>query len=148
VDSQKCSTYILISGSAMILVGLVGGILVPMAPFPRLALGAHIQFVTNGMLFVIQALVLRSFRPRFGNAAAWIAVVAAFFTWLMALSEAMNSCWGTLQTLPIAGHEAGAQGGTALQEILVKIPHGLAAIALIMSWALLISGLFRRAEAK
>src|SRR6266404_190265 len=114
MNIDKCARHILISGSAMILVGLIGGILVPIAPFPRLALGAHIQFVTNGMLFVIQALVLHLFHPRFGNKSAWITVLAAFLTWFMAFSEAMNSWWGTLQTLPIAGHQAGATGGTAL----------------------------------
>jgi (hydroxyamino)benzene mutase len=146
MNIDKCTRAILISGTAMILVGLLGGILVPMTPHPRLALGAHIQFVTNGMLFVLQACVLQIFRPSFGTKAAWITVMAAFFTWLMAISEWLNAWWGTLQTLPLAGGQAGATGGTPLQEVLVKAPHGLAAIALILSWALVLKGLAARGK--
>jgi hydroxylaminobenzene mutase len=44
---NNSSRQILIRGLALVLVGLVWGFVVPQTPHPRLALGAHIQFVTN-----------------------------------------------------------------------------------------------------
>ena len=146
MNLEKCKSHVLISGSAMILVGLIVGALVPVFPFPRLAVGAHIQFVTNGILFIVQSLVLHSFQPRFGKFSSWITISAAFLTWLMAASEVLNSFWGTLETLPIAGRQAGATGGTAIQEAVVKLPHGLAALSLIISWGFTINGLLKRAD--
>ena len=56
-----------------------------------------------------------------------------------------------LETLPIAliaGRQAGATGGTALQEILVKLPHGLAGVALILSWVMTLNSLLRNGTKK
>ena len=50
------SRQILIHGMALVMVGLLWGLVVPATPHPRLALGAHIQFETNGMLFIVLAL--------------------------------------------------------------------------------------------
>ena len=55
---QTGGKQILIHGLALILAGLVWGFIVPTTPYPRLALGAHVQFETNGMLFVLLAVLL------------------------------------------------------------------------------------------
>lgn len=55
---QVGSRGILIHGMLLVLVGLVWGFAVPGTPHPRLALGAHIQFVTNGILFMVLATAL------------------------------------------------------------------------------------------
>lgn len=99
------------------------------------------------MLFVVHALVLQSFHPRLGKFSTRITMVASFFTWLMATSEVLNSFRGTLETLPIAGHQAGVKGGTAIEEALVKLPHALAGVALILSWGLTINGLLFNKQA-
>jgi hypothetical protein len=46
---HSSSRQILIHGLMLVLVGLVWGLVVPNTPYPRLALGAHIQFETNGL---------------------------------------------------------------------------------------------------
>ena len=67
-------------------------------------LGAHIQLVSNGRLFIIQATALLALPHS------------------MALSEVANAWWGTLQPLSIAASQAGATGGEAWHELVLKAP--------------------------
>jgi len=67
-------------------------------------------------------------------------LLAAWLTWLMALSEVANSWWGTNQLLPIAAGQAGATGGAAWQETVIKMTHISSGLALIVAWAILIAG--------
>lgn len=134
------SRKILVHGLALILAGLIFGFAPPLAPYPRLALGAHIQFVTNGMLFVLLALVVLKMPLCVGPKSVRVMVIAAWLTWLMALSEAANAWWGANQMLPIAAKQAGATGGAPWQELVVKLCHLPAAVGLILSVMLLIIG--------
>jgi hypothetical protein len=95
-----------------ILVGLLWGLVVPHTPFPRLALGAHIQFETSGMLLMLVGIVLLTLPHSVGSKSMIVMLITVGLTWLMALSEAANAWWGTVQMLPIAAHEAAATGGT------------------------------------
>jgi (hydroxyamino)benzene mutase len=137
---QTGGKQILIHGLALVLAGLVWGFAPPLTPYPRLAVGAHIQFETNGLLFVVLGiLVLRL--PHFAGSGAVLAiVVSAWLTWLMALSEVANAWWGTSQLLPVAARQAGAVGGAPWQEFVVKLCHVPAALSLILSFVLLIIG--------
>lgn len=140
---QSGSQHVLIHGMALVLVGLVWGLVVPHTPYPRLALGAHIQFVTNGMLIIVLAVLLLKLPNRVGPKSVWVMVLAAWLTWPMALSEAANAWWGTTQMLPIVASQAGATGGQAWQELLVKLSHIAAGLGLIAAWALLLAGFVR-----
>jgi (hydroxyamino)benzene mutase len=137
---------ILIHGLALILAGLVWGFAPPLTPYPRLALGAHIQFVTNGMLLVLLGILLLKLPHSVGHKAVWVMVVTAWLTWPMALSEAANAWWGANQILPIAAKQAGAVGATPWQELVVKLCHLPAALSLILSWTLLIVGFVKHRE--
>ena len=143
MSPQRGSREILIQGMALVLVGLVWGLVVPSTPYPRLALGAHIQFVTNGMLFIVLATVLLALPHRVGPRSLRIMRLSVWLTWLMALSEAANAWWGTTQMLPLAAHQAGATGGAPWQELVVKLTHIGAALGLILAWSLLIVGFIR-----
>lgn len=134
---------ILVHGLALVLVGLVFGFALPLAPYPRLALGAHIQFVTNGLLFVLLALVVLKLPYCADLKAVRVLVISAWLTWLMALSEAANAWWGANQMLPIVAKQAGATGAEAWQELVVKLCHLPAAVGLILSVTLLIIGVVR-----
>jgi hydroxylaminobenzene mutase len=134
---------ILIHGLTFIFVGLVWGLVVPHTPYPRLALGAHIQFEGSGVLFMVVALLLLKLPHRVGTKSIWVLLLAVWLTWAMAFSEVANAWWGTIQMLPIAGHEAGALGGTAWQEAVVKIAHIAAGLGLIVAWGLLLIGFVR-----
>jgi hydroxylaminobenzene mutase len=131
---------ILVHGLALVLVGLVFGFALPLAPYPRLALGAHIQFVTNGLLFVLLALVVLKLPCCAGPKTVRVLVISAWLTWLMALSEAANAWWGANQMLPIVAQQAGATGAAPWQELVVKLCHLPAAVGLILSVTLLIIG--------
>ena len=50
----------------LVFVGLVWGLVVPGTPFPRLALGAHIQLSSNGMLLMVMATALLALPHRVG----------------------------------------------------------------------------------
>jgi len=138
------SRQLLIHGMVLVLVGLVWGLLVPGTPFPRLALGAHIQFVTNGMLFILLATALLALPHSVGLKSVWVMVVAAWLTWTMAISEVANSWWGTTKMLSIAASQAGATGGEPWQELVVKLTHIGAGLGLIVAWSLLVVGFLRQ----
>lgn len=149
MNVQIASRQILVHGMALVFAGLLWGIAVPATPYPRLALGAHIQFMVNGMLFIVLATALLALPHAVGPKSVRVMVASAWLTWLMALSEVANSWWGTTRTLAIAASQAGATGGTSWQELLVTATHVGAGLGLIVAWALLIAGFLRKApEAK
>jgi (hydroxyamino)benzene mutase len=143
MNVQRGGRQILIHGAALVLVGLVWGLFVPATPHPRLALGAHTQFVSNGMLFIILATALLALPHRVGPRSVWVMVLAVWLTWAMALSEVANSWWGTTQTLPIAASQAGVTGAGSWQELAVRLPHMGAGLVLIIAWSLFIAGLLK-----
>jgi len=138
---------ILIHGLAFILVGLVWGLIVPHTPYPRLALGAHVQFEGSGVLFIVVAILLLKIPHRVGTKSIWVILLSVWLTWLMALSEVANAWWGTIQMLPIAAHQAGATGGAPWQELIVKLTHISAGLALIIAWTLLTIGIAKTPSA-
>lgn len=140
------SKQILIHGMVLVLVGLVWGLVIPGTPHARLALGAHIQFVTNGMLFIVLATALLALPHSVGLKSIWVMVVAAWLTWVMAISEVANSWWGTTQMLPIAASQAHATGGEPWQELIVKLTHIGAGLGLILAWSLLVVGFLKQAS--
>ncbi len=144
MEVRDRSRQILLNGLVLVLIGLVWGLVVPHTPFPRLALGAHIQLVTNGMLFVVLALLLAVLPNTVGPRSAMVMLGAVRLTWIMALSEIANSWWGTNQVLPLAAQQAGAGGGAAWQELILKLAHIGAGLALILAWALLVAGFLKK----
>ena len=137
---QGGSRHILMHGMFMVLVGLVWGIVVPGTPHPRLALVAHIQFETNGMLFIVLATALLALPHSVGVRSLRVMVAAVWLTWAMALSEVANAWWATKGTLAIAASQAGATGGQAWQELVVTLTHVGAGVGLVVAWALLVRG--------
>lgn len=146
MNVQKGGRQILIHGIALVLVGLVWGLVIPKTPYPRLALGAHIQFETNGLLFIVLAVLLLKLPHSVGSKSVWVMVLSVWLTWFMALSEAANAWWGTTQMLPIAASQAGATGGERWQELVVTLTHISAGIALIVAWALLLVGFVKNTD--
>lgn len=141
---NSATRQLLLHGLILVLVGLLWGLVVPATPHPRLALGAHIQFMTNGMLFIVLATALLALPHSVGRKSVRVMVVAAWLTWAMALSEVANSWWGTREMLPIAAGQAGASGGQPVQELIVSIAHIAAGVGLISAWALLLIGFLRQ----
>lgn len=137
---QTRARQILIHGLALVLVGIVWGLVIPHTPFPRLALSAHIQAVLNGMLFILMAVLLLTLPHKVSARSALVMLGAACLTWLTVISEIANAWWGTSESLSIAAKEAVAIGGTVWQEQFVKLTHIPAILGLILAWILLIAG--------
>lgn len=146
VTIQLGGKQILTHGLALVLAGLLWGFGPPLTPYPRLAVGAHIQFEMNGLLFAVLGILLLQLPHRVGGKAVWVMVASAWLTWLMALSEVANAWWGASQILPIAAKQAGAAGAAPWQELVVKLCHISAALGLILSWVLLIIGFAKDGE--
>jgi hydroxylaminobenzene mutase len=141
---QHRGRHILIHGLMLVMVGLLWGFMVPQTPHPRLALGAHIQFITNGILLVTMAVILLKLPHEVGQKSAWVMLLAAWLIWPMAVSEAANAWWGTTQMLPIAAAQAGAMGGAAWHELVVTLTHVAAGFGLVAAWGLLVVGVLRK----
>jgi (hydroxyamino)benzene mutase len=138
---------ILIHGLAFILTGLLWGLMIPHTPFPRLAMSAHIQFESAGILLLLAALLLQTLPNRVGIKSLRVILLSAWLTWAMALSEVANSWWGTKQMLAIVAHQAGATGGTPWQEFVETAAHIAAGLALIAAWTVMLVGFIRNAPA-
>ena len=110
-------------------------------------MGAHIQFVANGILLIMLAAMLLKLPHDVGPKSAGVMLLAAWLTWPMALSEAANAWWGTTQMLPIAAAQAGATGGAAWHELTVKLTHIAAGLGLVAAWGLLVAGFLRKPTA-
>jgi len=144
MSNQDRSRRILIHGLMLVMVGLLWGFAVPHTPYPRLALGAHVQFITNGLLIIVMAVMLLILPHHIGSKSTRVMLIAAWLTWLMALSEVGNAWWGTTQMLPIAASQAGATGGAPWNELVVKITHIAAGLGLVIAWGLLIAGFLEK----
>ena len=128
----------------MVLTGLVWGLIIPATPFPRLALVAHVQFESDGILIIVLALLLLVLPHQVGPKSLGAMLLTVWLTWAMALSEVANAWWGTNQILPIAARQAGATGGAAWLELILKLTHMGAGLALIVAWTLLVVGFARK----
>ena len=137
---------ILLHGMAMILAGLLWGFAPTFTPFPRLAVGAHVQLEMHGILFMVLAAVLLGLSHSVGAKAVRTMLVTVWLTWFMALTEIANAWWGANQLLSVAAKQAGAVGAAPWQEALVKLSHVPAGLGLILSFALLIAGFVKHRE--
>ncbi len=148
MQPDRTSRQILIHGLALVLAGLAWGFFVPQTPYPRLALGAHIQFTSAGLLLILVAILLVTIPHRLGRWSLGALVLATWLTWPMVLSEVANAWWGTTKMLPIAAGQAGATGGQPWQETVVQLTHAVAGLSLIVAWTLLLVGFVRRPAAE
>lgn len=146
LNVQFGARQVLIHGLALILVGLLWGLVVPHTPFPRLALGAHLQFEFNGIFLMVLATAVLKLDHAMGPWSTRIFVLSAWLMWPMALSEAANAWWGTNKMLPIAAIQAGATGAAPWQEGLLQITHISAGLAAIVAVFSILIGFLRRSS--
>lgn len=144
MTDQNLSRRIFVHGVSFVLAGLLFGFLVPIAPYPRLAVGAHLQFVMNGILIMVQGMALLTLSHQVGARSMTVMIVGVWATWAMALSQAVNAFWGTTQVLAVAGGAADARGGAAWQELVVAMANYASGVALVPAWILMLIGFVRR----
>jgi hypothetical protein len=142
-SSHSASAYYLgANGALMIFVGLLLGVAIPAAPYPRLMLSVHTLFLEAGMLSIFAGVLLQVRFCILGRAAAAFVVFAHIFEWIVCLSQIAGAEWGTKKALPIAAGQAGAPGGEPWQENLVLICQVVPSVILLISWAVLVWGVF------
>jgi hydroxylaminobenzene mutase len=146
LNAPPRSRQILIHGLFMVMTGLLWGVAIPHTPFPRLALSAHIQFLTSGIIYLLMSILLFTLPHRVGPRSTAVMLLSVWLTWGMATSEAFNSFWGTTHILPIVAAQARANGGTPWQENVETVAHVVAALGLLASWGLLVVGFVRGSE--
>ena len=130
-------------GAVYMLVGLAWGMVIPTSPFPRLALGAHIQLTAHGIMFLVAGLVILHLQFGKGGISAKTLAAGPWLTWPVMLTEMANGWWGAQKTLPIAAGQAGAPGAEPWQETIVAVAHLIGAVVLIAYWGVIVAGLFR-----
>lgn len=111
-----------------------------MTPYPRLALTAHIQFESNGLLWIVAAILLLKLPHQVGTKSMLVILASTWLTWPMVLSEVANAWWGTNEMLTIAAAQAGATGGQPWQELTIKLTHMIGGLVLIIAWLLILIG--------
>ncbi|KAM7197113.1 hypothetical protein V8F33_005772 [Rhypophila sp. PSN 637] len=132
---SKLPLHLLRHGSGLIGFGLLFGFLVPITPYPRLGLTAHIQFAVEGTMVCAAGLILGSkpftstpsSTPKAAGSASTEAQTVAdrlkpwqiklvywgcAGIWVTLMSEVANAWWGTRWVLPIAHHAAGLAGNS------------------------------------
>ena len=141
-DLQRVSSSNLRQGAVYMMVGLIWGMAVPAASFPRLALGAHIQLTAHGAMFLVAGLVISHLGLGTGRLPGRILIAGPWLTWPVMLTEMANAWWGTRDMLPIAAQQAGAPGAAAWQEGMVTVAHLIGAVVLLVYWGTILWGLF------
>jgi hydroxylaminobenzene mutase len=135
--------YLTMNGALMMLAGLLFGLTVGAAPYPRLMLTAHIQFLVNGMVSVFAGVILKTALSIVTRRNGILIVWGHISAWAVCFSEVAAALWGANKTLPISAAQAGAPGAAPWQESLVLVCHVIPAFLLIASWILLVRGIFR-----
>jgi hydroxylaminobenzene mutase len=134
-------------GAVYVMVGILWGMVIPATPFPRLALTAHIQLTSNGIMYLVGGLVISHLPISVSGISSRILTAAPRLTWLVMLSEMANGWWGARNMLPIAAAQAGASGAAGWQEGVVTVAHLVGAVVLIAYWGVILVGLFRKPSA-
>jgi hypothetical protein len=144
MSSRRPATWLALNGALLMLVGLLAGVAIPFAPYPRLMLSAHnAGFTVSGTLSIAAAFLLSSSLCSIPRRAATAVISGHVALWALSLAEVAAAFWGTNEATPLAAAEAGAQGGAQWQETIVLICHVVPAIMLIVAWALLVWGVWR-----
>jgi hydroxylaminobenzene mutase len=103
--SQLSTGAIVIRQSLLLqLVGLVWGIFVAATPFPRLALVAHIEAMTNGPMWLGIGLLLRTDFLNLADVGCLLVKASLVGNWTTIVVEMLNAWWGTKDLLSIVGN--------------------------------------------
>ncbi len=147
-DSQTVSRSSLRQGVVYILVGLVWGLAIHSAGYPRLALGAHLQLMTHGVMFLVVGLLVSHLGLGRSGLTRGILIAGPWLTWPLILTEMANAWWGTHDILPLAAKEAGAPGAASWQELIVTVGHALGVLVMLIYWGAIAAEVFARPKAR
>ncbi|UNI17099.1 hypothetical protein JDV02_003475 [Purpureocillium takamizusanense] len=160
-SSSRIPLHLIRHGCALVAFGLLFGFVVPLTPYPRLGLTAHIQFCVEGTMVLAAGLLLQSDPfastrsasakpvPLAHKLGPWQSRIIYFglsLIWVTLLSEAANAWWGTQWVLTQAHAAAGLKGdGPAAQwmELVVEYCHKPPAVLLATVFPTILYALFQ-----
>lgn len=128
-------------GTALFLLGLLTGLVIPAAANPRMALASHLEGLLNGIFLLILGLVWPrlDLPPRALTIAFWLAIYGGLTNWVATLLAAFWPAGSAL--MPLAGH---GHTGTGAQEFILKVLLVSLSIAMIALCVFVLFGLRRR----
>ncbi|KAM0250738.1 hypothetical protein ACHAQJ_008493 [Trichoderma viride] len=149
-------------GGGLIGFGVLFGFLIPLVPYARLGLTAHIQFCVQGGMVLATGLVLQSDplgsssngdipkqSVRLAERLSWwqkqVIYLGCTGIWVTLLAEAANAWWGTRWVLPIAHQAAGLTGSDLAprwKEIVMVATHWPFTPPLALVWPIILSKLW------
>jgi hypothetical protein len=136
--------YLALNGTLLMVAGLLCGAAIPATPYPRLMLAAHSAgFTLSAVVSILAALLIGTSLCSLPSRAASVVVWGHIVLWPLCFSEVAAAFWGTTKALKIAGAQAGAPGGTPLQENIVIVCHAIPAVGLLIAWSLVVWGSWR-----
>ena len=141
MDAEDRARRLFWHGMALVLAGLLMGMVVQSVANPRLGLSAHTGTIMNGILVVAMGAFWGRLRlgERTETGAYWLVVAGS---WMSSMALFLAGVFGTSATTPL--HGAG-HAGTAWQEALVGAGLVVGGVAILAGCTLALWGLRRSA---
>ena len=141
LSSSSASPTLLLSGALMLLKGMLLGLAIHALPYPRLALAAHRQFTTEGIMTMVAGLIVEKIDVKY----ATVVVYGHLGLWLQCSSELVAAFLGSFDTLTMATNEAGVpvEAKNESAELFIVLMHAIPGTLLIVSWAILSWSLYQ-----
>ena len=86
-------------GALQLTTGFIWGTLIPIPPYPRIALSAHMNLIQYGLLSIAAGLIAREGAGYYSDWQMWVITGAHFGLWPLAIVMVLNSWWGTNRAL-------------------------------------------------
>ena len=142
MDASEGARRLYWHGMALVVAGLLMGMVVQAVANPRIGLSAHTGTIMNGILVIAMGAFWPrlTLSPRATSLAFWLVVAGS---WVSSLSLFLAAVFGTSHSTPLhgAGHE-----GTPAQEALVLAGLTIGGIAVLLGCATALAGLRKPAE--
>jgi hydroxylaminobenzene mutase len=131
--------WLLVAGAALLLTGLLSGLMVGAMANPRLGLSAHLEAVMNGTLLIAIGLAWHRLALCAGwkRAAFWLLLYGTIANWL---TVQLGAWWGAGRLTTLA---AGGMTGADWQEAIVAFGLVSLSAAMIAAVAILVVGFWR-----
>jgi hydroxylaminobenzene mutase len=126
-------------GALLFLLGLLTGLVSPVATNPRMGLSAHLEGVMNGTFLIALGAVWSHMRlpVRAEAAAFWLLLFGTYGNWA---SVGLGAMTGASRLMPIAGQ---GHTGPAWAETVVGFGLIAISIAMVLALGLVVRGLLR-----
>jgi hypothetical protein len=88
-------------GALQLTAGFIWGTLIPLPPYPRIALSAHLNIIQHGLLSIAAGLIARDGAAQLSDWQIQLVAWAHFGLWALDIIGAANSWWGTNKAFTI-----------------------------------------------